>query len=183
VTQAVPETARDRLGVTEGDADNHVIEGVVADVPVPVGIVTRLSVDRTAKGNAVSADIYFIQSNYVTPSDYDYNKSGNAVLMVDDVQPPLFTGDRAVLFLIDITGALGDRQQRFIQQRLGDVRMYMIARGAGQYRMENGKARAEKASEWMPHPERRFEGKSEGDILAAAEERAHQQAATTCGGC
>lgn len=115
--------------------------------------------------------MYVIQTSYVWPADNKPRETGNAVLMVDPVEPMLSRGDRAVLFLEDITGVFNPAQQEFLGDSLNGASVYHVVRGAGQYRIHEGKVRTEKGVPEVPKPERRFGGKSESEVIAAAEAR------------
>ncbi|MGQ0847390.1 MAG: hypothetical protein ACT4QF_25000 [Sporichthyaceae bacterium] len=154
------------------DRADLVVSGTVVDlIFIPEGTVAKFRINGTGKGKAELSEIYFLQPSYVTPGEGGYGQRGNAVFIEDEVQPFLFEGDRAVLFLGDFTGAASLEQEEFIAETLGEVRMYYALRGAGQYRIENGKVRSEKASRWKPDREDRFDGKSEQAVLAATQER------------
>lgn len=151
------------------------VSGKVTDLRfVPDGTLTTFKVDRTAKGGPKST-IYVMQTSYIAPEDNEVGKTGNAVLLFDGVQPMLFEGDRAVLFLEDLTGGLNPVQAEFLGDSLGSALIYHAVRGAGQYRIQNGKIRAEKTVSEVPNRDRRFDGKSESEILDATEARTKKE--------
>jgi hypothetical protein len=157
------------------DHADLIVSGRVTDLRfVPRGTLTTFKIDRTAKGGPKDT-IYFLQTSYIAPKDNDFTKTGNAVLFFDGVQPMLFKGDRAVLFLKDITGVFDPIKQEFLGDSLGGASVYHAVRGAGQIRIKNGKVRAEAAVSEVPKRDKRFEGKTEDEVMDAAEARAKEK--------
>lgn len=150
------------------DFGDVVVSGRVKDVLfVPFGTVATFLVDRTAKGEPKST-IYIMQASFVEPEDGNARKTNNAQVIYDDNWSMLFKGDRAVLVLKKIS-ELDAEQAEFIGDRLGGAPLYEIVRGHAQYLVENGEIRSDKNNTPVRNPDRKFDGKSEKELMDSAE--------------
>lgn len=135
----------------------------------PQATLTTFRVDRTAKGTPKNS-IYLLQTSYVEPDGGEYRKFDNAVFVFDKTVSMLFEGDRAVLILRKVE--FTPEHAEFFGPLVGDAPVYQVLRAAGQYRSEGGKVKAEEASSEVRARDRRFDGKTESELMAAGEARA-----------
>lgn len=149
-----------------------VVSGTVTDLLlVPDGVLATFQVDRAAKGEKV-ASIYVMQAARVAPESPISNESAPQ-LIVDPVDGILLKHDRAVLFLTKRElSDLNPAQGEFIGDSLGCAPIYRVIRGSGQYPIKEGKVQEHKSDSSVS--EKRFDGKSERELMDAAEARAKE---------
>jgi len=138
---------------------------------IPNSALATFQVDRTAKGTS-KGTVYVLQTSYLHPrflAPDSKVETGEPLLVIDPLTSLLFKGDRAVLMLKRVR--LDYEKAEFVGDTLSGAPVYQVIRGAGQYRWEGGKMQAEKAFSQMPNLDQSFDGKSESEVMDAAEAR------------
>jgi hypothetical protein len=143
------------------DEADLVVSGEVTGLLfIPEGIITTFRVDRTAKGRS-AATIQVLQNNSL-------DRDGDTARLVIGRVPMVFEGDRAVLLLKEYASTdLMGHQQSFVGDRFAGVPLYRVEGATGQFRSEGGKVRAEETRSVVLKPDRRFDGKTEDEMLDA----------------